>query len=272
VLEVYTRGGFLQNIVAYNINPFALRHAFWVFRPDWTSLPFMLLMLVAAPAVLGSILPSVWRRPLGAFREIGALRYAERPIVCRAMLLVQFILATLMLMASFKQGAYFNYLIEWLVVGSVLVGLLLIHLDRNTTWNGWAFPAAVVVLAVPVLLQPLRYMPIMVNMSFVGELEVLVQRIAASDKPVAADNMALLMRAGKPVWYEPAIVTELALLGKWNETPLVDMIRSHGFAFILTDDNDSGGNHRRTPAVDAAMRAAYPHEEKHGLMWLHLPS
>jgi len=34
----------------------------------------------------------------------------------------------------------------------------------------------------------------------------------------------------KPVIFEPAIATELALLGKWDETPLVEMIRSNGFA------------------------------------------
>ena len=85
-----------------------------------------------------------------------------------------------------------------------------------------------------------------------------MRRIAAAEKPVASEDMTLLMRAGKPVIFEPAIVTELASLGRWDEGPLVNMIRSGGFAFMITTENAPGGSFHRTPAVDAAMREAYP--------------
>ncbi len=80
------------------------------------------------------------------------------------------------------------------------------------------------------------------------------------------------MRAGKPVLFEPAIVTELAAVGRWDEQPLVEMIRTGGFAFMITADEMVGGSAHRSPAVDAAMRAAYPHvgHVTPGL-WLHLP-
>ena len=80
------------------------------------------------------------------------------------------------------------------------------------------------------------------------------------------------MRAGKPLVFEPAIATELAALGRWNEGPLVTMIRSGGFAFMITTDNDVGGSERRTPSVNAAMRQAYRRVEKPTpFLWLHLP-
>jgi hypothetical protein len=102
--------------------------------------------------------------------------------------------------------------------------------------------------------------------------ETLVRRIAAADKPVASEDMTLLMRAGKPIMFEPSIVTELASVGRWDEAPLVAMIRDGGFAFMITTSNDPGDHSRRTPAVDAAMRAAYPRVE-HVLpeLWLHSP-
>jgi hypothetical protein len=79
------------------------------------------------------------------------------------------------------------------------------------------------------------------------------------------------MRAGKPVIFEPAIVTELALVGRWDQGPLVNMIDSGGFAFMITEDNFPGASIRRTPAVDAAMRRAYPRVEQAGPgTWLHL--
>ena len=64
----------------------------------------------------------------------------------------------------------------------------------------------------------------------------------------------------------------LAALGRWNEGPLVTMIRSGGFAFMITTDNDVGGSERRTPSVNAAMRQAYRRVEKPTpFLWLHLP-
>jgi hypothetical protein len=102
--------------------------------------------------------------------------------------------------------------------------------------------------------------------------EALVQRFAAAEKPVASDDMAVLMRAGKQVVFEPAIATNLAATGAWDQRPLVQFIRSHGFAFMLTVDNNVGGGSWRSPAVDAAMREGYPRVENVGRnLWLHLP-
>ena len=99
----------------------------------------------------------------------------------------------------------------------------------------------------------------------------LVRRIAAAEKPVASDDMTLLMLAHKPVMFEPAIVTELAAVGRWDEAPLVNLVRSQGFAFMITDDNTAGGTPHRTAALDAAMRDAYPQVERIDDLWLHLP-
>jgi hypothetical protein len=85
--------------------------------------------------------------------------------------------------------------------------------------------------------------------------------------------MILLMRAGKPVIFEPAIVSELTSVGSWDEQPLVRMIDSRGFAFMITTDDMHGATSRRSPAVDAAMRRAYPRVEQDGpTLWLHLPA
>src|SRR5258708_4652918 len=68
----------------------------------------------------------------------------------------------------------------------------------------------------------------------------LVRRIAAAEKPVSSEDMTLLMLAGKPVIFEPAIVSVLASVGRWDEGPLVNMIRSGGFAFVITTDDIPG--------------------------------
>ena len=181
------------------------------------------------------------------------------------MLLLHFTLASLMLFTLLKSGAASNYLLDWLCVGCVLIGVLLCDLVGAE----WRFSLVTVLLIVGVLNLPFRQAP---HQEQLDVLAALVRRIAAAEKPVASEDMTLLMRAGKPVIFEPAIVTELALLGRWNEGPLVNMIRSGGFAFMITTDNTPGGTSRRSPAVDGAMRDAYPRVEQVGPdLWLNLP-
>jgi hypothetical protein len=163
------------------------------------------------------------------------------------------------------------YLVDWLCVGSVLVGVLL-H-DLIGAGPG---PERVLAFIITVLILNVRGLPFRQNAfddaTMLHEQEVLVDRISAAEKPVASENMSLLMQAGKPILFEPAIVTELAMQGRWDETPLLDKIRSGGFAFMITIDNIEGGSPLRTGAVDTEMRKSYPVVELiHPDLWLHLP-
>lgn len=270
LMQGLTEGGFLHNIVGYNINNFAPRHAYWVFWPERSSFPFMALMLTAGGATLLGLYPQ--NRTDSRLRAIGQLllrfRLADRATTARATLLLYFTLASLMLFTAFKSGAYFNYLLDWLCVGCVLVGVLLCDLAGT----GWRFSPVTALLILGLLNLPFREIPEPIPQQELERQAALVRRIAATEKPVASENMTLLMRAGKPVIFEPAIVTELASLGRWDQAPLVKMIRSGGFAFMITTENAPGGSFHRTPAVDAAMREAYPQVEQFAPeLWLHLP-
>jgi len=85
--------------------------------------------------------------------------------------------------------------------------------------------------------------------------------------------MVLLMRAGKPVPWEPAIFAELAATGAWDQAPFLAMIRRHKFAFVITTGHPGEPlyDSRYTPEVSAAIDAAYPRTEQHGRMVVHLP-
>jgi hypothetical protein len=270
LMQGLTEGGFLHNIVGYNINGFSPRYAYWVFWPERNSFLFMALMLTAGGATL---LGLFYRRPtdprLSAIRQLLLrLRLADRATTGRAMLLLHFALASLMLFTALKSGASFAYLLDWLCVGCVLIGVLLCDLIGT----GWRFSLVTALLILGVLNQPFREIPERIPREQLDRQATLVRRIAAAEKPVASEDMTLLMRAGKPVIFEPAIVTELASLGRWDQGPLVNMIRSGGFAFMITTENTPGGSPRRTPAVDAAMREGYPRVEQFGPgLWLHLP-
>jgi hypothetical protein len=272
LLQWSTSGGFLQNIISYNINRMNLRHGYEVLRNEH-SIHFMALMMLAAALTLCGLV----RRPVDApwskviRASISGIRLGQGNTTGRSMLLLHFALASLILITVFKNGSSFNYLVDWLCVGSVLLGVLL-H-DLIGAGPG---PERVLAFIITVLILNVRGLPFRQNAfadaTMLHEQEVLVDRISAAEKPVASENMSLLMQAGKPILFEPAIVTELAMQGRWDETPLLDKIRSGGFAFMITIDNIEGGSPLRTGAVDAEMRKSYPVVELiHPDLWLHLP-
>ena len=117
-----------------------------------------------------------------------------------------------MLSTAFKSGGNYNYLLEWLCTGCVLIGVLLVDLTRSGAGSGRWLQGATLLLALGVAVLPLRQMPDL--MAKEGPAQAaLVERIAAAQKPVASENMVLLMRAGKPVIFEPAIVSRTGLRG-----------------------------------------------------------
>lgn len=269
-LQFATDGGFLRNIIGNNLGRFSLRNVYDALAAERSSAPFVLLMLVAAFMVLLGL----WRQraPGPRFRAVRQLvlivRLIDPTMAARAILLLHFALASAMLVTLLKSGGNYNYLLDALCVGCVLLGVMMCELLRAPG----KFLAVAGVLIVGVLALPFRQMPDRVPLAELNRQTALVQRIAAADKPVASEEMTLLMRAGKPLVFEPAIASELASVGRWNESPLLEMIRSGGFAFMITTDNTLGGSPRRTPGVDAAMRAAYPRVEQAGpKLWFHLP-
>lgn len=262
-LELRTDGGFLHNIIGDNINRYALHFAIGTLWPERDSFPFMALMLLAAGATAYGL-----RHRLAASTSLRArLRTADRATAVRAMLLLHFGLASAMLFTLAKSGSSSNYLLDWLCVGGVLVGVLLCDLVETEC----RFLVVATLLILGVLTMPLRTIPDRFSQELLDGQSSLVSRIAAAQKPVASEDMTLLLLAGKSVFFEPAIVTELAAVGRWNEAPLVAMIRDKGFAFMITTDDTPGGSPHRSAAVDAAMRAAYPRVEKIGALWLRLP-
>lgn len=271
-MEWLTQGGFLHNIIGYNINPISWGHGFAILqKATRAEFPFMALMLVAAGATLFGFFrqPPAGPWPPGIGRHLLRLRTADRATAARALVLLHFTLAGLMLFTVFKIGSYINYLLDWLCVGCVLIAVLLCDMVGTK----WRFSLIVAMLILGVLRLPPRLLPDRFPQGDLDRLAALVHRIAAARKPVASDYVDLLMRAGKPMVFEPAIVTQLASVGRWNEGPLVKMIRSGGFAFMITMFDTRGGSVLlRSPAVDAAMREAYPREEKlSAYIWLHLP-
>lgn len=258
VMQHLTAGGFLENLTGNNINRFALRNLARVLRDEGSSLAPMIVMLTAGFWLAHRVLPSLSSGRPGQL--LGDLRAAARggPVNrARLTILLHFALCLVTLVTLFKSGSTYNYMNEWVCSGCVIIGIMLIDLSRIPSMQR-ALVGIVAGLAVAVALLPLRLIPDTADPLLLAANQKLVDRIAAADRPVLSDYMSLIMRAGETVYAEPSIVTELAAVGRWDERPLVQKIRDHGFAFVLTWDNKTGLTERRTAAVNAAIRATYP--------------
>ncbi|HLZ77907.1 MAG TPA: hypothetical protein VKQ09_01100, partial [Sphingomonas sp.] len=97
--------------------------------------------------------------------------------------------------------------------------------------------------------------------------------IAPIHGPIISEEMVLLLRQHRPVLWEPAIFRELAYAGRWNEQILVDKIRRHEIAAIITE-GDRGYrwfDEQFSPAIADAMDEALPYRIHVGIKILHLP-
>ncbi|MEO7540994.1 MAG: hypothetical protein ABIS66_03490, partial [Sphingomicrobium sp.] len=279
-LSWWTDGGFIRHVFLYNINRFE------AWRLRWIVPALDIHKVYFAVAALGACL--ALRERLPAYRRGSGLagvreRLSANPgDAAMLMILTYFLLATAMLITIAKSGSSINYLIEWLCVMAILVGLAMrdaaiiavgspfaVQRLRSMCLLSAYLPAAV---AMRVFISPA--VPDQTNRGSIANMQRLVALIRGAPQPVVSDDMVLLLRAGKQVEWEPAIFAELASKGVWDERPFVGLIRKHHFAFFITEGNRGERlfDSRYTPAVADAIKTAYPVERNLAGFTLHLPA
>ncbi|MEA3039862.1 MAG: hypothetical protein QOE79_2375, partial [Sphingomonadales bacterium] len=269
-LALATDGGFLRHIFLYNINRADYSRLAWIARQGLLHLFFFSAALFAIFRGLAERLPAY--RGLGWRAARDTLR--ERDGDAAFLLLLAFLAGTsLMLALVAKSGSNLNYFIEWMLAASVFAGLAVRDAASAARPSLVAalVPAA---LGAQVLLLP-GSPPWAVSMAPARQpgLRQLEAAVRASPKPVISDDMVLLMRAGKRVMWEPAIFAELASEHAWDERPFIARIRAHEFGFFVTVGSRGSRlfDSRYTPAVAAAIDAAYPGRRLVAGYTVHLP-
>jgi hypothetical protein len=262
-LQAATGGGFLQNIIGGNLNRLTVWVLLQVLPIERVDLVLFAAMLgatawlahwVIAPRWAGCGAMPGWRRVSAVAAAIGR---ADVVTWRRGLVVVQTGLSCLVLVTLLKSGGAVNYLLELCVSGctaAAVVAAMLLADGRHPRGASLLLLA----LTVGAAFQPWRMGEYRSPDARLAQDSALVDRMRRAGGPVASEDMVLLMRAGLGVVYEPAIATELAAVGRWDETPLVAMIGAHGFAFMLTEEGSTRPTAHRSPAVTAAMLAAYP--------------
>jgi hypothetical protein len=280
-----TDGGFLRHILLYNINRFnaatllgakvagqVAAHAGYV----------VVVTLVACGAVRELLRGGPQRTLVSRARE--SVETSERHRVL-AIVVVYLVLSTLLVGMAGKSGSNLNYLIEWMCVWSVLLGVAV----RDAAVLAAPFvgrpcvralsprPVARTVLTAMLpsvlasqaaLVDTPPYWISRADGAYTRELQLLVERVRASPAPVVSDDMVVLLRAGQEVPWEPAIFDELAATGRWDETPFLAMIEAQEFGFFVT----LGPRVWYTPRLARAIEKAYPRQGRCAGYVLHLPS
>lgn len=262
-LAVATDGGFLRHVFLYNVNRIALDRLEWI-----GSIALGHGLLIAA-AVIGVAAKAPAIRQFLANRRAATVEDAGA-----AMLFAYLLLTTASNALVLKSGSGVNYFIEWIAVLAIFAGFA-VHRGLGRT-GGPASPirhVAVIALAAQAALLPA--MPYSANMFEKRRpgLDRLVEQVRSAPGPVISDDMVLLLRAGRPVLWEPAIFAELAATGAWDERPFVTMIEQQRFAMFVTVQQPGGAlfDQRYNPAVAKALTRAYPRREKVAGLTVHRP-
>ena len=272
ILMLESDGGFLRHILSYNVN-----------RLDWTRWQLlagtMLSQVTLVVIAYFAIRPALRRLAEGGLVALRT-RVARDETSATVLLMLTFVaVKTAMLPMILKSGSSSNYLIEWSCGIAVFVGLAAVPVLR-AAHRGVAWPSPILVALLTIMLPIYAWqMPPVENYRSALSAQsvrsaAMVNRVRASAKPVVTDEMVLLIRAGRPVEYEPAIAAELGHSGVYDEAGFVAKVRHGDFGFFLTrgDRSNSLFNERYNPRVADAIDEAYPRKERDGDFVFHLPA
>ena len=280
-LMIATEGGFVRHIFLYNVNRMDPKRLVTILMAIISHLLFFAVVVIGVTARIKARLPMY--RGAGSIVELRQRLHAAPGDAFFLLVLVYAVLAFIMTFTIAKSGSSVNYLIEWLAVVAILLGIvardaanILFGAVPMPSKRPFAHPTLV-----PLLIGLQALLPLPTDgyakqraPARLSELETLQSMVRSASRPVISDDMVLLMRAGVPVQWEPAIFAELASTGKWNEAPFVARIKARQFAFFITEGNRGEWlfDSRYNPAVADAMYAAYPVRREIAGYTIHFPS
>lgn len=293
-LTVATSGQFVKHVILYNTNRLVLENIVTVaFIVASHSILFIIVYLSMTRFMRELLSRQSDSNVIVALRIFAT---NDRLEIARLFSVVWFCTAALTSLTIIKSGAYINYLLEWMLSWSLLVGLALrgptrhvVEILRKGTGSArTSLMAAMMFAALGVQIAGLP-MALMLQMASVSaaplenrlsdnkqrnDLQKLVRLIRETPGPVISDDMVAVKIAGKEVIWESAIFAELTATGHWDETVFLESVRQKRFALIVTEGgpDDKTFKARYNPALILAIDKNYPRKENLADYRLHWPS
>lgn len=167
-----------------------------------------------------------------------------------------------------RQGAWAGYFVPALAGACILAGWLLARSD------GWGQVAVATLLVFQLGVHATTGVPMMYDPAAKAAT---INTIESVDNPVLAETPGLLYTAGHRE--EPYEATMMKFLGeedRWDETPLLDRIRSHEYHLIVTrtnvSDRGAWSESKWSPPVLSAIDDHYQLRERNGGWYVYEPA
>lgn len=249
VLAWQTQGSILRHWILYNVNPFRVKQALTLLAQYSSNLMVLIAIALAATWLTfpRTNNKAAWR----ARWRAASARLAASPL--RRTGLAFGLVAVCGFVVSWgigKDGANMNYCLDWQLALCPLAGIFMVlFLGR------WTARDRGMEMLRPVLFLALGSTALVVGVQTLidcnnaggwtgsarekrlierREQAELVQLISTFPGPVVSENMTLLLRAGRTVPFEPAIIKQTTDTGIFDERPLVKRTADKFFdAFIL---------------------------------------
>jgi hypothetical protein len=272
-LAVPTHGAALANLFLYNRNPFSIVNMLGLLQLNLAGIVPVAGVAFAVPIWLGSRLTRVHRR--GALEEFARWTRGSIPRRCAVVATLHLLIALLVSLSCGKKGSNVNYFLEWnitaCILASVVLAAVLWRWDAVTPEISRSAVLLVLLLfassGVFALANRLRPEPPSGRAAEFARAIELVRHVRG---PVYSENMTLLLKAGKDIPAEPAIITVLAMQGAWDQNEFVGRIRNARFGAIVVTTSLENPN-RFTPQVKVAIEKAYRPTCREGEFQIYLP-
>jgi hypothetical protein len=152
----------------------------------------------------------------------------------------------------FHIGGISNYLFETTLAICILAGLWLADADimKNLTLliASSIFIIVSLYLAVGGLMG--SYFP---DKQYAANCQKAESLISDATYPILTENAALVLAAGKEIYYEPFVFNNLAHLGYFNEDILLNDLKSHRIEYVITQEHLP---EKQIQRFDAAVQTA----------------
>jgi hypothetical protein len=238
ILNTLTGGGFFFNIVTANVNEFGMDRLRYNFDT-----------LVAA-----ALLPLL----IGVFSLFLGRRWNPLWMLAAPYLIG----ASLSALTIGKIGSNVNYLLELCAALGLAAGVVIAWSRAHATVPHSLRALLLILLALG--LTRMMHVTLMektgdlrnrqVNFTELNKLETFVKDTSLTI--LADEYMGMLTLQGRPLVIQPFEVTQLAVAGKWDQTPLLESIRNHEFSAIILYDQP-WSNERWTPEMLDAIYSSY---------------
>lgn len=252
-----TEGGFLKNILNYNMNPFSWNIVVVQFSSHLRlNITVKLLLSVCALVALFNGKDSRW---MGLKRFVA---FKSRNLYGRTIVIgtINAVLAGLLAISIGKMGSIYNFFLAWDLALCLLAALYLFRLLATWRLNSRPTMRRPLVLLTLVLLLfiPSRWVISTVTEDFSAQIREEAQLLAlirATPGPVLSDNMLLITRAGRKIEAEPATLSFLTMAGGWDERPYLQLFERDYFSLIIT--TPLIGADRYSPATVTSIHKNY---------------